>query len=282
MSHLPLQKILIVADKANSRYYYQARQCLDGHTVYTPKVSYPSIRPYLLQCKKENITTIILSSAEVLGKLITEKLGKESDDNYSLQKWAGAILDYEGLKILVVRPLKQLVTQDYAKFLLKSYFRKLLLQSMYTPPPMDWSVVNTEHEREQAYQLMLTSEYTSVDIETTKVPVDMDKWASMKSQGIPVNGLAAWMKQTGGKDPLLSIPIIDMIGYTILLQGKDGSLYSKTIVLNIRSMNDIQWMRKYNATKCIKITQNGGYEASHLIRYNAPLRNWTEIGRAHV
>ncbi len=274
MHGISSHNILLVADKENSRYYYDARSCLDGHQVYTPKVVYPTLRPYLIQCKSENITVIILSNPQILARLITEKTGKESPDNSSLQKWAGAILEYEGIKVLVSRSFEQLRKVDYSRFLLKSYFRKLLLQSYYTPPPMDWSVVSTEKERQEAYDLMLTSEYVAVDIETTKIPVCEQKYQQALEQNLPVAGLACYMKQKSGKPPILAIPAIDIIGYTMLLQGKDKSLYSKTIVLNIKTLEDIRWMRKFNNTKATKICQNGGYEASHLIRYNAPLRNW--------
>lgn len=268
------RKILLIADKDNSKYYQQARRCLDGASTFTPKISYPSIRPYLLQCKREHINTIILSSSEILDKLITHSTGKESKDNSNLNKWAGAILDYEGLKILVAKPFKQLVTMDSARFLLKWYYRKLLLQSYYTPPPMVWSVCDTHGERTQALARFSKAEYMAVDIETTLKEISEVRYQAAADKGKPVSGLAVMVKQKDNKPDKLCIPMIDMIGYTALFQGANGDLYSETIVLHIRTLEDIQWMRKFNNTQATKICQNGGYEATHLIRYNAPLRNW--------
>lgn len=267
-------RILLVADKENLRYYYQAKQCLDGHTVYTPKVTYSFLKPYLLQCKKEKIDTIILSHSVALSKLITELTGKQSRANESLQKWAGAILDLEGIQVLVARPFKQLTTVDYSKFLLRWYVRKVQLRTFYTPPPMVWSQPASHCERQQAYDEIVNAEFMAVDIETTLQEVSELRYELLLKTNPEVAGLAVMVKQTGGKPPKFCIPIIDMIGYTALLQGKNGELYSTTIVLNIKTMEDIYWMRKFNSTEATKICQNGGYEATHLIRYNAPLKNW--------
>jgi hypothetical protein len=267
-------RILLVADKENQRYYQLIRQCLDGHTVYTPKVTYPYLKPYLVQCKREKIDTIILSNSKALSRLITDRTGKQSKDNESLQKWAGAILELEGIQVLVSRPFKQITTVDYSKFLLRWYVRKLQLKALYTPPPMVWARPKTNAERQQAYNEIVNSEYMAVDIETTLQEVSEVRYAKLLETNPEIAGIAVYVKQTGGKPPKLCIPIIDMIGYTALLQGKDGRLYSTTIVLDVRTMEDIYWMRKFNSTEATKICQNGGYEGSHLIRYNAPLKNW--------
>ena len=243
-------------------------------TVFTPKVTYPYLSPYILQCKKENIDTIILSNGAALEKLVKSHTGKDSKDNSNLNKWAGAILEQEGIRILVSRSFKQLLTQDSARFLLRWYVRKLQIKSYYTPPPMVWSICDQHHQRQQKLELFATSEYIAVDIETTLKEVNEVVYQARLDRGEPVAGCAVYVKQKGGKPPKFCIPAIDMIGYTALLQGPDGKLYSDTIVLHINSMEDIYWMRKFNNLDATKICQNGGYEASHLIRYGAPLKNW--------
>ena len=179
-------KILLIADKDNSRYYSNASSCLSGATTFTPKVSYTSLRPYLLQCKREGINIIILSSSAILARLIQDKTGKQSKDNANLNKWAGAILDYEGIQVLVSRPFSQLVKLDYAKFLLKSYYRKLQLKKYYTPPPMVWRVCDTHGEREVAYKLFSKASHVAVDIETTLKEVSEVRHQAAIDKGLPV------------------------------------------------------------------------------------------------
>jgi DNA polymerase I-like protein with 3'-5' exonuclease and polymerase domains len=114
--------------------------------------------------------------------------------------------------------------------------------------------------------------YIAVDIETIKPPVDP---TVLDYYGDKANGLHALMPPTKASKKLVPCaPQIDMIGYCGLFKREDGTLYSQSIVLNITCMDDIYWMRKFNNLPAPKICQNGGYEATHLIRYNAPLYNW--------
>src|SRR5690606_13404141 len=66
-----------------------------------------------------------------------------------------------------------------------------------------------------------------------------------------------------------------MVGYAMLLRDSStGELYSKTGVLNINDMLDIDYMRKLNDTTAPKVMQNGQYDCSYFLRYNAPVRNY--------
>jgi len=263
--------LLLVADKENLRYYSLARACINNHTVFTSKVTYPTITPYLLQCKREHIDAIIVSHSALLNNVVTRITSKTSKDNYSLQKWAGSILTIEGIDIIVARPFKQLATVDYSRYLLKWYIRKLQFKEYYTPPPMEWSVCDTHSQRTHTYNLFKDAEVIAVDIETMLPEVNRKLHNRLIEESPAIHGLAVEVKQKAGKPSKLCIPSIDIIGYTAIFKGVTGKLYSKTIVLHIKSMDDIYWIRKFNSLEPTKICQNGGYEATNLIRYNAPL-----------
>lgn len=271
-------KLLLVADKENAKYCFPVRNCLDGHTVSVPKVTYPFIAPYITAAKKEGFNAILLSHAKILDKLVYAHTSKVSKENSSLQKWAGTIFQVDGIDILVSRPFKQVVTQDYVPYLLKHLVRKLAKKAYYTPPQMQWRHMRSVGDYEQALEHLKSALYIAVDIETTCKSACPDKIKKATEEGLPVKGLVVPMKNSskrvGAPAYLPTVPLIDMIGYCGMFQNPDGSLYSMAYVMDINTMEDIYWMRRFNTLPAPKICQNGGYEGTHLVRYNAPLHNW--------
>lgn len=273
-------RIMLVADKNNSRYYGQAKQVLDGHTVMVPKASFNILSLYIKNAKQNRVDAIILSHCLLLSKLVKQKLGKDvllKQGNRTLTpsaNWAGAMFEVEGVKVIISRPFKQLVTIPYAKFLLRWYTNKHLNPRFVGTPPMHWCNLN-HHNIQGEYELFQNALYIAVDIETKKTPISEVRAEALRAKGHNLSGIYALMNpKSSGKNYVNCIPEMDMIGYCGLFRREDGSLYSKSIVLTISSMEDIYWMRKFNSLSAPKITQNGGYEASYLIRYNAPLKNW--------
>lgn len=270
-------KILLVADKYNSRFYSQARAAINGHNIIVPKVHYDTISLYLRSCKKHSIGTIVLSNCNILAKVVKLCTGKDIPMFRNGKKlvpsinWAGSCFNIDGINIIISRPFNHLVSTSYGKFLLRWYTNKHLNPKFPTAPEMLWDIC-TPQNIQSYYELFQTAEYIAVDIETRKPPVDP---TLLDYYGDKAKGLHALMPPTKASKKLVPcIPQIDMIGYCALLKDSKGKLYSQSIVLHINSMEDIYWMRKFNSTKPAKICQNGGYEATYLIRCNAPLNNW--------
>ena len=270
-------RIMLLADKENMRFYNQARNMLDGHQVSSPKVHYDTIRLYLRTCKKNAIHTIVLSNCALLVKIVKECTGKDIPLYRNKKKlvpsmnWAGAAFEIEGIKIIISRPFRQLVSTGYGKFLLSWYVNKHTNPRFPRSPEMVWERC-TQHNIKDYYKLFKDALYIGVDIETTKQEICPKR---LEQFGSDADGLWALMKKTATSKKLVPcIPLIDMIGYCGLFKKEDGTYHSISIVLDINSMEDIYWMRKFNNLSAPKITQNGGYEASYLIRYNAPLWNW--------
>jgi hypothetical protein len=271
-------KLLLVADKANSRNYYQARECLNGFSVSIPKVHYGMLSPYISSAKKQGITAILLSHSAILAKLVYKQTHKDSKTNNSLNAWAGTIFKEAGIDILVVKPFSQLVTMDYTRFLLRQHVRKLVKKEYYTPAPFTYEILNTQASKENAYELFKTAICAAVDIETTLQTVSEVRLTAAEEKGMPVAGL--WTEQknsskaVGAAEYIKVLPMIDMVGYCGLFRDADGKLTSHSVVLYLHEMEDIYWMRKFNSLPCAKIMQNGGYDSTHFIRYNAPIFNW--------
>ena len=264
-------QILLIADKYNSKYYSFARNNIDGHSVIVPKVHYDVLSLYLNQCKRQNVDAVILSNEAILQKLLLKHKGKAEG---KLTNWAGAVFYEEGVKVLISAPFKQLCTSPTAPFLFRWYINKALGKSIPATPELVWDTCNSSNIATY-YEKFQTAEYIAVDIETMNIEVDDTKVDYLRAQGQPVDGLYAPIPTGSGKKTIRNcIPIIDMIGYCGLFKREDGSLESIAIVLHLNTMEDILWMRKFNALQAPKICQNGGYEGTHLIRYNAPLYNW--------
>lgn len=272
-------KFYLMADRYNSRFYSFAKAALRGHSCIMPSSVYDMLSVHMPIAKRQQVDAIILSNPKILKAITRNQLGaaKESD---SLQNWAGACFVVEGIKIIVSRPFNQLATTDTGDFLLRWYVRKQFSPNFPDTPELAWEECDSTSRRLPAlYEKFKTCEFMAVDIETYRQPVSEVQMEALRSRGLPVDGIAAYMKlQTASnKNSTKSgwcIPKITMIGYCGLFKTPEGKLDSFSLVLHLRTMDDIKWMRRFNALPASKICQNGGYEATHLIRYNAPLHNW--------
>ena len=270
-------RIMLVADKQNSKFYGQARGAIDGHTIIVPKNHYNLLSLYLSRAKKYNCDAIVLSNCEMLVKLVKEQTGKTVELYRNKRRlvpshdWAGAVFVKEGVKIIISRPFRTLVTTGYARFLLSWYVNKALSPAFIKTPEMNWDIATPTNIKNH-YDMFKKAVYIAVDIETTIVELDQAKVVAM---GDRAKGVVVETKPTKTSKRICPCAVkIDMIGYCGLFLREDGTLYSHSIVLHINSMEDVQWMRSFNSLPAPKICQNGGYEATHLIRYNAPLYNW--------
>lgn len=280
-------RILLLADKFNSRFYGQAAMAIEVHDVRTLDREPPMLSVAVEKAKGIGAQAIVMSHDVFLADIVRRQTGKvipllnkQKKPTNPSNNWAGACFNMNGMKIIISRPFSQLVKLPYANFLLSWYCNKHLDKNFprpTTPVPdgaASWTLA-TPNNIERLYEDFSSALYMAVDIETRKIPVDMEMVNKLRLAGEPVDGLYADMtvKKSGNKVPC--IPIIDMIGYCGLFRMKDGSLKSHSIVLNIRTMDDINWMRRFNSLEATKIMQNGSYDSTYLIgRYNAPLKNW--------
>lgn len=280
-------RLMLVADKYNARFYGVARNTIEGHTITYPKAHYSVLAMYVDNAKRNNIDAIILSNDVLLAKLVKKQTGKDvplknnrGKPTHPSNNWAGACFVVEGIKIIISLPFSQLVKRPYAPFLLRWYCNKHLdhkFPKPTSPVPSNGEgyTVLRPYNVQEYYEMFKDALYIAVDIETQKQPVSELALQRLRDIGKPVDGISAKMKLTKGSKKLVeAAPIIDMIGYCGLFKDEDGNYFSHSIVLHIETMDDIKWMRAFNKLEAPKICQNGGYEGTYLIRYNAPLYNW--------
>lgn len=156
----------------------------------------------------------------------------------SLDSYAGSYFSRSDLEVVFIHPLPQLVSVPYGSFLASRYISKLVSpQSWNSYPAFSWTLGN-ESNIAKIYSEFQSASLLAVDIETTKLNL-----------------------------------AITSISYTAV-HLTDSIPRLSTIVLEMDTEFALAWMRKFNSLPAPKILQNGKYDCSYLLRYNAPLTNY--------
>lgn len=226
-----------IGTSADSEYIPYLKGMFNGVTTYTTCDSIDLLVHLVTYCAKRNITKVVSTRTSLLSKLL-ELQGTINGDP-KLSNYAGSLFSYQGIEIVFVDPLAQLLTVTYGKFLTSRYISKLVAPDTWIQStPFSWRLLDASNI-DQFYQEAQSAFAIAVDIETYK------------------QNLA-----------------IRCINYTAVYLSGDGSIRTDSVVLSIESGWALAWMRKLNDTAPAKIFQNGKYDNSYLLRYNAPIRNW--------
>lgn len=200
-----------------------------------------------MYCEKRNVTRVVSTNTHLLSKL-SEKQGTLVSSP-SLSSYAGSVFSLSNLEIVFIDPLQQLLTVPYGKFLTSRYISKLTApESWVRATDFSWYLLDPSNI-EQFFSRASTCFALAVDIETYK------------------KNLA-----------------IRCIGYTaVYLDVQAGEIKTESVVLPIDSLWALTWMRKINSLSVSKIFQNGKYDCSYLLRYNAQPANyiWDTINLMH-
>lgn len=270
-----MTKVLFVVEPRLSKFVYKAKYALEGLQVAVHTHGTSVIAQHKSLIERTDATHVVIADTQLLKLLVKRDRGVKESEEATLDKYAGSVFDLYGVKAVV---WPNLITFMYGngEFCKKARFqcRKMLFKIInptVVPPPLEWETVTAKNV-EHYYEMFKSAKLIAVDIETKKVPIDPKFCDDPK-----YNGLWAMMNKgkTKNKNTLVPcMPMISMSGYCGLFEDDNGRVYSRSIVLPIRTFDDVLWMRKFNNLDAPKITQNGGYEATYFIRYGAPLRNW--------
>lgn len=190
-----------------------------------------------IYCKSRSVTTVISTSPDILAKLV--ELQGNPTSNPSINNYAGSLFTHGGREIVFINPLKQLFTVSYGSFIAKRFISKVVARDSWTESThFSWSLCSASNI-EAAYEDLSHAFAIAADIETFKNPLS-----------------------------------IRCIGYTGVFIDTAGRISSRSYVLPIDSTFALTWMRKINALPVRKIFQNGKYDQSYLLRYNAPTSHW--------
>src|SRR6478736_1287388 len=188
-------------------------------------------------CEGRGITQIITTDENFLKKLLPPGRNKKA----KLSNYAGSIIpvdreregsDWKG-EVLVLDPLKQLITVPYGPWVTERYLTKFTEPEKWRKTSkFNWDVCDTASKFAHYYHCAKKAFLSSIDIET-----------------LPPN-------------------IIRCVGYTLFFL--DGT--SLSFVIPLKSTEAVEWMRALNAEpNSFKVCQNGKYEAAHFFAYSAPM-----------
>lgn len=190
-----------------------------------------------MYCGKRNINSVVSTSIPVLSKLL-ERLGNPKSKP-SLSDYAGSVFEYNGIEIVFIPPLRQLFTVTYGRFIADRYISKVINKGAWSEPTSFTFQTLSERNIDEFFLSSQRAFATAIDIETTRTNL-----------------------------------AIRCIGYTNIFVGPTGIITTESAVLPMDSTWALQWMRKLNSSPSQKIFQNGKYDCSYLLRYNAPPTNW--------
>lgn len=208
-------------------------------TVFVSLNPIQTIAEVILYCKKRNITGIITTNTTLLAKLLYREGNRKQP---SLDAYAGSYFKRDGIEIVFINPLEQLVSVPYGSFLAHRFISKLTEPASWPrASEFTWELLEPSNI-EAIFNSYQEATIIAVDIETTKINL-----------------------------------AITSISYTALFIDStvEAGFRTHTSVLKLDSMWALTWMRKFNweleAPKCF---QNGKYDNAYLARYNAPIYNW--------
>lgn len=239
--------ILFVGTELDQPYLPQLKACLQSNFAVIPRIAL-LLQPFSMlieleaYCNQRGITQVITTQET----LCSQVLGLPAKE-ISVQNYAGSMLHYKHITVLVVPPLAQLVTVRHGEFMMRRYVSKYLDAKRWPAKiPLTWAAVE-DHTKLQAYfDLFQSAVLVAVDIETAK---------TIKGE---------------------YCPHITCISYCAFHLDSEGRFKATAISFPIDSMLAVTWMRKFNwELQAPKVLQNGKYDCAYMQAYNAPLYRYS-------
>lgn len=228
---------LFLGNPEDKPYLAYLKGMFNGHNTWVCLDKIELLSHLEMYCAKKSITKVISTSRPILSKLLELRGTFKSEP--SLASYSGSYFNYKNLEIVFIDPLSQLFSVSYGKFLAARYISKLVSKSSWhEATSFQWEILEAS-TIDSCYAQFKQAILIAVDIETFKVNL-----------------------------------VIRCIGYTAIFIDSVGRITSRSVVLPMDSEWALVWMRKFNSLEPAKVTQNGKYDNSYLLRYNAPLHNW--------
>lgn len=183
------------------------------------------------QMKERGIYRVVTTRIDVLLKLLPPgRVKKASIDNY-----VGSVIPFDGIEFLIIPPLKQLVTVEYAEWMIGHLLTKFTKEESWRKTSeFRWWTLTSVPEFNAALKQLAACDLISVDTETVKNPR----------------------------------PAIELVQYTGFSFETNESW---TYVVPMDNLSALQFMRQANALMIPKVLQNGKYDCAYFFAYNAPL-----------
>lgn len=235
--------ILLLLTPHDASFVAHVKPCFGAASVYVNRGDMHNAKSWFMiktWCAKHNVSRIVTTSPWLLKKIYPER-------TLSINDFAGSLVLYEGIEILFIDPLEQLLTVAHGRFITTRYISKFVNNGVWSEPTkFSWSYL-TPLNFESTVAFFSSCIAVAVDIETRKDP--------------------------------LSITEIGYTGIRVL----GGVLTTHTVVCRLKTPYDLAMCRRINLLDVPKIFQNGKYDCSYLSRYNAPVHYylWDTVNLFH-
>jgi len=187
-----------------------------------------------MKSKKHGNAVIVSTSKQLLSIVFPFA------DNPTIDEYAGNYINYKGVDVLFINPLKQLVTVNYGKFVFERFLSKILAPENFIPEPeFQW----------EYFQPSQLDDYVEFFQQCTIIGID---------------------SETVRNDPLRSISCIGFCG--AILHGNKITL--RTVVVPMDDMFNVEFCRLLCDMPAPKVFQNGKYDIAYFFRYNIIVRNY--------
>jgi len=228
---------LFLGTPSDKQYLPYLKPYFNGLTTFVSLDPFQYLTELEIYTTKRNITKVVSTNTSILAKLI--ELNGGDPKKASLSNYAGSLFKYKNLEIVFIDPLDQLFTVPYGKFIAARFISKVAApESWNSATTFSWSILSPKTV-EEFYVGLDHAIALATDIETFKVNL-----------------------------------AIRCIGYTSVLVDSSGAIHTTSVVLPLTDEWALSWMRKINSHPIAKIFQNGKYDISYLLRYNAPPTNY--------
>lgn len=229
---------LFLGTEDDRAYVPHLKGMFNGLTTYVVLEPMAFLTQLELYCDKRGITKVVSTNTKILAALLAKEGNTKTDP--SLADYAGSLFAHKSIEIVFVSPLPQLFSVSYGKFLAARYISKICNSATWTEAtPFKWTLLEPGNI-DEIYHKAESAYAIAADIETFKSPLS-----------------------------------IRCIGYTFIYLPTGGGIpTTESVVLPLTSEWALAWMRRFNTLPAAKIFQNGKYDVSYLLRYNAPPSNW--------
>lgn len=229
---------LFLGTEEDATYLPHLKQMFGGITTYVITRQWKLLYELEHYCTSKSITRVVSTNTDILSALLAREGNIKASP--SLADYQGSLFSYKSLEIVFISPLKQLFSVTYGKFLADRFISKVITPSKWAEASeFKWSLLtpaNYEHILEQ----FRSADTIAIDIETLRKPLS-----------------------------------IRCIGYTaIYISPTSKTPRTVSVVLPLDSEWALAAARNLNLLPPAKIFQNGKYDASYLLRYNAAPVNW--------
>lgn len=237
--------ILFWGTSADKSYLPHLKGCVGSTLVYLRQEKITTLTQVQTYCKAKKVNRVVTTSIPLLSKLLHwDKKGSPSLANYEGSYFTipSLISEDEVIEIVFIRPLEQLVTVTFGKFMVTRIITKLTKPESWFKPTefTGFTVLNVTNYKKFLAQFE-EAFLISIDIETLKENT-----------------------------------VIRCLSYTAFFYDSTApsGMKSISVELSMEDSSAVSIMKQFNNLPAPKVMQNGKYDIAYMTRYNAPVYNY--------